>query len=360
MARSARKITVSRLEREQLNMLAHGMKTEKRLVDRSRIILACAEGKSVKDVASDLGCSTVTVIKWKDRFLERRMDGLLDEQRGGRPLLFAEKAVLKRIAELTAKPAPDGYASWTGDQLAKEIGCSADTVWRLMRKNNICLDRHRSWCVSTDPSFAEKATDIVGLYLNPPENALVLSVDEKPGIQALTRKVGYVETGDHRMVRGIHSTYRRNGTVNLFAALDIATGAITGKPTRSKRREDFLFFMDSVVADNTQQGNTTQEIDVILDNYCTHKRCDGWLEKHPNVHFHYTPTSASWLNMVELWFTIMSRRVLKDASFTSTEQLTDKIQEYIEAYDRNPHPFKWRKRIVHGAEISNSIANLIS
>jgi transposase len=360
MARPAKTVVCTDEEIEHLQHIANGMKTEKRLVDRARIILACADGMEVQEVAKTCGCSAVTVIKWKNRFLEKRIDGLFDEERSGRPEVYSDSDILSRISSLTATPAPDGYSAWTGDQLAERIGCSADTVWRLMREKGICLDRQRSWCVSTDPSFESKAADIVGLYLNPPENALVISVDEKPGMQALSRKTGFVVTSSKKIVTGINSTYRRNGTVNLFAALDIATGAIKGKSTKCKKREDFLSFMDDVIKDNTEKGDETQEIDVILDNYCTHKRCEEWLKAHPNVHFHYTPTSASWLNMVEIWFNIMSRSVLKNASFDSTEDLSAKIKEYIDAYNENPHPFKWRKRIVRGSEIANSLANLIN
>lgn len=358
MARPAKEISCTEEEFTQLRRIAGSLKTEKRLVDRARIVIACLEKKKIRDVAAECGCSTVTVNKWRNRFIVSRIEGLFDKGRSGRPDVFDDKDILRRISDLTQTPAPDGCAAWTGGQLARRIGCSADTVWRIMRENNICLDRQRSWCVSTDPCFEQKATDIVGLYLNPPENALIFSVDEKPSIQALSRKTGFVETSDSKVVRGIKSTYKRNGTVNLFAALDIATGAIKGKTTKAKKREDFLSFLNELIADNPPAGDGIQEIHVILDNYCTHKRCGEWLAAHPHVHFHYTPTSASWLNMVEIWFNIMSRRVLNGASFDSTETLSSKIAEYIKAYDSNPHPFKWRKRIVRGAEIQNSIANL--
>ncbi|MEK7079123.1 MAG: IS630 family transposase, partial [Patescibacteria group bacterium] len=249
---------------------------------------------------------------------------------------------------------PKGQAVWDGLSIAKHLGCSGDAVWRVLRKEGICLQRQRSWCVSTDPEFAVKAADIVGLYLNPPCNALVLSVDEKPSIQALERAVGYVETDNGKIVRGYKSTYRRHGTLNLFAALEIATGIIHTQTTNQKRRIEFLEFMDKLILDLP----FTKDIHVILDNYCIHKKNDEWLSRHPNVKFHFTPTSASWLNMVEIWFGIMSRKALKGASFRNLDELKKAIEEFIEAYTPNAKPFVWRKREVKGSQLKNTIVNL--
>jgi transposase len=229
-------------------------------------------------------------------------------------------------------------------------------VWRILRRHNISLERRRSWCVSTDPEFAAKAADIIGLYLNPPENALVISVDEKPSIQALERATGYVQTDSGKIVRGVKSTYKRHGTVNLFAALEVATGTIHGRMTELKRRVEFLEFMDQVVAELPAD----REIHVILDNYCIHKKNDPWLLAHPNVQFHFTPTSASWLNMVEIWFGIFSRKALKGASFADTVALRRAIQEFIDVYNPRAKPFIWRKREVKGTQLRNTIVNLRS
>ena len=214
--------------------------------------------------------------------------------------------------------------------------------------------RHRSWCVSTDPQFAAKAADIIGLYLNPPENALVLSVDEKPSIQALERATGYVQTSSGKIVQGLKSTYKRHGTVNLFAALEVATGMIRGKTTQTKKRVDFQAFMSEIIADQP----TDRHIHVILDNYCTHKRNETWLAAHPNVNFHFTPTSASWLNQVEIWFGIFTRKALSGASFRTVEQLKQAIQDFTAAYNQRAAPFVWRKREVKGAQLRHTIINL--
>jgi transposase len=259
-----------------------------------------------------------------------------------------------RVLALLEESPPAGQASWDGPAVAKRLQSSVHAVWRVLRKEGICLQRQRSWCVSTDKEFVAKATDIVGLYLNPPEKALVICVDEKPSIQALERKTGYVETDSGKIVRAYKSTYKRHGTLNLFAALEVATGQVKTAITQFKRREEFLHFMDQVVTETLGD----QEWHVILDNYCTHKKCDAWLAKHPDVHFHFTPTSASWLNQVEVWFGILSRKALRGLSARSTAELRQAIEGFIAAYTPNAKPFKWRKREVKGSQLRNTIVNL--
>ena len=217
------------------------------------------------------------------------------------------------------------------------------------------MRQHRpAICSQACPWPEQGAADIIGLYLNPPENALVLSVDEKPTIQALERASGYVLTSSGKIVHGLKSTYKRHGTVNLFAALEVATGVIRGKTTQTKKRVDFQAFMTDLVAEQPPD----REIHVILDNLSTHKKNDDWLAAHPNVTFHFTPTSASWLNQVEIWFGIFSRKALAAASFASIAQLVQAIRDFTEAYNRNAAPFVWRKREVKGAQLRNTIVNL--
>ena len=238
--------------------------------------------------------------------------------------------------------------------MAEAHGVSKATINRIWQSHGLQPHRIKPFKLSRDPKFLEKLTDVVGLYLNPPEKALVISVDEKPSIQALERKTGYVETDNGKIVRAYKSTYKRHGTLNLFAALAVATGEVTTAITQLKRREEFLQFMDQVVADSSPE----QELHVILDNYCTHKKCDVWLAKHPQVHFHFTPTSASWLNQVEIWFGILSRKALRGLSAKSTAELRQAIEAFVEAYAKHPKPFKWRKREVRGSQLRNTIVNL--
>ena len=340
-------------DRRTVEEWASSRSLEWRLVVRAKMIQKCLEGQPVSKTAQELGVRPHTVIAWRKRFDEQGIRGLRDRPRSGKPRTYDEGFRTRVLETLELSP-PKGQARWDGAAVAEHLDASADAVWRVLRKEGIFLARQRSWCVSTDPEFTAKAADIVGLYLNPPEKALVVCVDEKPSIQALERATGYVQTQDGTIVRGMKSTYKRHGTLNLFAALNVATGAIRAQITKQKRRIEFLGFMDQVVADEARD----QEIHVILDNYCIHKRCDPWLEAHPNVTFHFTPTSASWLNQVEIWFGILSRKALRGANFQSIEQLREAIEAFIEVYGPKAKPFVWRKREVKGSQLHNTVVNL--
>jgi transposase len=333
--------------------MARSRTEEARLVERAKIILKCLGGERVQKIAKDLHVRPNTVIEWRRRFERHGIKGLKDKPRSGKPVRY-DAMFRDEVLKTLELPPPAGQARWDGPAVAKHLNTSVDAVWRLLRKEGICLSRQRSWCVSTDPEFIPKAADIVGLYLNPPENALVISVDEKPSIQALERATGYVETDNGKIVYGFKSTYKRHGTLNLFAALEVATGAIHTQTTQQKRRVEFLAFMDQVLAELPDD----KEIHVILDNYCIHKKCDEWLADHPNVHFHFTPTSASWLNQVEIWFGIFSRKALKGGSFKDVEHLRQAIEAFVAAYGPTAKPFVWRKREVKGTQLKNTIVNL--
>jgi len=336
-----------------LEQLAGSRTESKQMVERAQIILGCLAGRRVKEVARACRTRPNTVIKWRQRFAQQGLAGLRDAPRpGARPVYGAE--FRNRVLSLLEQPPPAGQACWDGPAVATALNGSVHAVWRVLRHEGICLQRQRSWCVSTDKEFVAKAADIVALYLNPPQNALVISVDEKPSIQALERKTGYVETDSGKIVRGYKSTYKRHGTLNLFAALEVATGQVKTAITQLKRREEFLQFMDRVLAESSPE----QELHVILDNYSTHKKCDAWLAKHPNAHFHFTPTSASWLNQVEIWFGILSRKALRGLSSKSTAELRAAIEAFIASYATHAKPFKWRKREVKGSQLRNTIVNL--
>jgi transposase len=353
MARVAVVLSCPTEVRNELDRLSRSRSGEVRLAERARIILACLQGRRNDEIAREMGVRPNTVGQWRRRFAEHGIAGLRDQPRTGKPAKYGTALRDRILAQLELSP-PAGMASWDGGSLAKALGVSDDAVWRALRKEGIQLQRHRSWCVSTDPEFAAKAADVIGLYLSPPQNALVLSVDEKPSIQALERARGYVQTRSGKIVQGLKSTYKRHGTVNLFAALDVATGVIRGKTTQTKKRADFQSFLEEIVADQPAD----RQIHVILDNLNTHKRNDDWLAAHPNVTFHFTPTSASWLNQVEIWFGIFQRKTLNNASFQSTTQLIEAIHAFTAAYNQNAAPFVWRKREVRGAQLRNTIVNL--
>lgn len=338
----------------ELKRRAASHKAASRDVLRAEIILRVLGGESQVSVAKRLNIRANTVNKWVIRFRQKGIDGLLDKARSGKPVTVGKDLRTKIIKALESPP-PKGHATWDGISIAAHLGIKKSTVYNLLEKEGLQLQRTRSWCVSTDKQFAAKSADVIGLYLNPPERAIVFCVDEKPSMQALSRKTGYVETSSGKIVKGLQSTYRRNGTLNLFAALNVLTGAIKSKITKTKKRPDFQSFMEDLIKDIPQD----QEIHVVLDNYCTHKRNDEWLKAHPNVTFHFTPTSASWLNMVEIWLGILTRKTLRGASFNSTEELKQAISDFCEVYNQNPKPFVWKKREVKGAQLRNTVANLL-
>ena len=252
------------------------------------------------------------------------------------------------------EPPPERYATWSSSLLAEALGdVHKRQVWRVMEKHGIQLQRRRSWCISTDPEFAPKAADIVGLYLDPPENAVVLSVDEKPHIQALERAQGWLKLPNGKAVTGYSHEYKRHGTTTLFAALNVATGQVKAGHYQRRRRVEFLDFMNAVIAEYPDQ-----EIQVILDNLSTHKpKRDHWLSWHKNVHFHYAPTHASWRSQIEIWFSIVSRAALQGASFTWPKQVRHAIDLFIKAHNQKAAPFNWKKSHVKQGKLTKTYYN---
>ena len=321
------------------------------MVERAKIILACLEGKRNDEVSREFGVRPNTVGLWRKRFAAG-LAGLRDQPRPGKKPRYGAELRQRILRQLELAP-PPGSAGWDGGTLAEALGVSDAAVWRVLRKEGVQLRRHRSWCVSTDPQFAAKAADIIGLYLNPPQNALVLSVDEKPSIQALERATGYVQTSSGKIVRGLKSTYKRHGTINLFAALDVATGVIRDKTTATKKRVDFQAFMAEVVADQPSD----REIHVILDNYCTHKKNETGLPRIPMS----LPLHADFGQLAQPDRDLVRHpqpQSLERRKFRSTEQLTQAIQDFIAAYNQSAVPFVWRKREVKGSQLRNTIVNL--
>jgi transposase len=354
MPRHAPELECSAEEKANLVAITRSRTEEARAVERARIILACLEGKEMQQVARELGVSIPTVTKWRKRFALWGVRGLRDQLRPGKPAKY-DATFRKRVLALLEQPPPLGMSHWDGPTVAEKLGSSVYAVWRVLRREGIYLRRLRSWCVSTDKEFAPKAAEVVGLYLNPPLNAVILSVDEKPSIQAIERSSGYVETDSGRVVRALKSTYKRHGTLNLFAALEVGTGQVHTKFTEHKKREDFRGFLEGVLADQPQD----KEIHVILDNYCTHKRNDDWLAKFEGrVQFHFTPTSASWLNQIEIVFSLLQRKTLSGASFKTKDQLREAIEAFIQKHNERAKPFRWRKREVKGSQLRNTIINL--
>ena len=324
-------------ERLQLNSLAASRTLPHALVCRAKVVLWSAAGQSNSEIAERLSWTKATVGKWRQRFVEHRVAGLYDELRPGRPRSIGEEqiaALLKRT--LSRRPA--GATHWSVRQAAHDSGISKSTVHRVFQAFAVQPHRSRSFKLSTDPFFIEKTRDIVGLYLNPPDHALVLCVDEKSQIQALNRTqpvlpmgLGYVE--------GITHDYVRHGTTTLFAALDVATGAVFTECKPRHRHQEFLSFLRSLDA------CVPAELDVhlVVDNYATHKhpKVRTWLAQRPRFHMHYTPTYSSWLNQVERWFGLITQRAIRRGSFRSVKELVQKIDDFVQHYNRKQRPFVW-------------------
>jgi len=353
MGRPATEVIVTPDERAVLERRVNAATTAQRDVVRARIVLMAASGAQTEQIAADLGLRPATVSKWRKRWAASGLGGLNDAPRPGAKEVYGPEAE-RRVLVALDEPPPSGYATWNGTLLARALGYSADYIWRVLRKHRIALQRRRSWCISTDPEFASKAADIVGLYLAPPENAVVLCVDEKPHIQALERTQGYLKLPDGRALTGYSHEYKRNGTTTLFAALEVATGQVLAGHFQRRRRVEFLEFMNQVVANYPDR-----EIHVIMDNLSTHKpKRDGWVSRHRHVHLHYTPTHASWLNQVEVWFSILSRHALRSASFASVKQLRHAIDRFVAAYNDTAAPFEWTKAEVHQKKLRHTYAEL--
>ena len=345
-------ISITAGQLEELQGIIKSGKSEKRMVDRAEIILESAAGRSAASIGRSHHLTTYVVFKWRKRFEALGVKGLADAPRSGQPVKYGVDFERKVLSVLDAPP-PEGYSKWNGNLIARRLGVKPDQVWRVMRKNGVDLARRRSWCVSTDPEFASKAADIVGLYLNPPNNAVVICMDEKPCIQAIDRQQGWLRFPDGKTMLGFSDRYKRNGSSTLFAALEVATGQVIAANKSRKRRREFLDFMNEIVA-----AYPDAELHVVLDNLSTHSKKGGrWLRQHPRVHFHYTPTNASWLNQVELFFSILTRGALAGGSFDSVSRLRSAIDKFIDAYNERAVPFEWKKTCVNPKRLQKTYSN---
>jgi transposase len=331
--------TLSDDERQKLAAWARRPKTSQRLALRSRIILAAAEGHANGDIADELGITPQTVGKWRQRFLDDRLEGLVDEPRPGAPRSISDAQVEEVIAKtLESKPAHATH--WSTRGMAKTVGLSQTAISRIWRAFALQPHRHETFKLSTDPFFVEKVRDIVGLYLHPPDRAILLSIDEKSQIQALDRTQPLLPMTPGQAERGTHD-YERHGTTSLFAALNVATGAVLGKCYRRHRHQEFIRFLDEVDASLTKEPGVT--IHLILDNYGTHKtpKVKRWLARHPEYVVHFTPTSGSWLNQVERFFSEITTKRIRRGAFKNVKSLEAAIEGYLAEHNDDPKPFKW-------------------
>ncbi len=332
-------LTINEAEREALERWQRRPTTAQALAQRARMVLECATGKTNTRVARELRVTKQTVGKWRSRFLAARLDGLLDEPRPGIPRKVRD-AEVDRVVTLTLETKPRDATHWSSRGMAARCGLSQSTVSRIWRAFGLQPHRTETFKLSKDPLFVEKVRDIVGLYLQPPDRALVLCVDEKSQIQALDRTQPLLPMRPGQAERRTHD-YRRHGTTSLFAALDVKTGEVIGRCHRRHRALEFRKFLDAIDG----AVPSTLDIHLILDNYATHKtpRIHRWLAKRPRYHVHFTPTGASWLNLVERWFATLTQKQLRRGVHCSTRQLEEAIMQYLAITNEQPKPFVWTK-----------------
>lgn len=308
-------------------------------VRRARVILLSADGVSGKEIAARVGLSCEQVSRIRRRFLDERVDGLVERPKTGRTDHAVPASTVEKIVQLAMSPPPAGRTRWTTRLLAKEVGLTSGCVSDVLRRNELKPHLVRTYKVSRDPAFVAKVNDVVGLYLNPPQNAVVLSMDEKTSIQALERTQLPLPLRAGRARRHTHD-YKRHGVVDLYAALEVATGKVTHQLSDTHTAVDFLAFMKKV-----ERAYRGRELHVILDNSSTHgtPEVSAWLIAHPLVHFHFTPTSASWLNQVEGFFGILAKQALSTTDFAGKAALREHLVAYLRSWNQNPTPFAWTK-----------------
>ena len=324
-------------DRELLESWTRSSSIRAGLAQRARIVLLAADGVSNTEIAERVGVARQTVISWRERYVSSGVKGLADERRSGRPRTVDRAKIL--AATLTPPPAKLGITHWSSRLLAEHLKVDASTVLRTWRHHRVQPWRAETFKFSTDPELVAKVTDVVGLYLNPPEQAIVLSVDEKSQIQALDRTQKTLPMQPGKAERRTHD-YVRHGTTSLFAALEIATGEVTGICKPRHRHQEFLVFLRHVA-----RAYPDQELHLIMDNYATHKhpKVKAWLAANPRVHVHFTPTSGSWLNLVEVWFGIIERQAIHRGTFPSVRDLMIKIRAFINGWNDRCQPFVWTK-----------------
>jgi len=332
-------LTLSDHERETLERWARRPTTARALAERARLVLGCAGGKSNTLVAREMRLTKQTIGKWRTRFLRDRLDGLLDEPRPGAPRRITDGDV-ERVMRLTLETAPRDATHWSTRAMARRCGLSQTAVSRIWRAFSLRPHRVKTFKLSKDPLFIEKVRDIVGLYLNPPDKALVLCVDEKAQIQALDRTQPLLPMRPGQIERRTHD-YTRHGTTSLFAALNVTTGKVIGEFHQRHRAREFRTFLDTIEA----AVPASLDVHVILDNYGTHKTplIHRWLVRHPRYHVHFTPTGASWINLVERWFATLTEKQLRRGVHRSTRALETAIRQYIDITNGHATPFVWTK-----------------
>jgi transposase len=337
LGRPSKELKVRAEEKEKLTLLARRPKSAQAMAMRARIVLGCSEGVSNSEVAHRLAIRRATVGKWRERFRVHRLDGLLDEPRVGAPRQITDKKI-EEVVTKTLESMPAQGTHWSTRLMAEKSGLSQTAVVRIWRAFGLQPHRVENFKLSKDPQIVEKVRDIVGLYMNPPDRAIVLCVDEKSQVQALNRTQPILPLAPYVPARQTHD-YERHGVTSLFAALDVASGVTISNCYRRHRHQEFLQFLNEI------EGNLPAGPDVhlIMDNYATHKvaKVQAWLARHPRYHVHFTPTSASWLNLVERLFAEVTERCVRRGTHTAVRRLEQAMLDYLDARNKKPKPFVW-------------------
>jgi transposase len=352
--RPTARIVLSDVERETLERWARRPTTGQALALRCRIVLAAADGALNKDIARELRCNAVTVGKWRSRFAARRLDGLMDEPRPGQPRKITDEVVERVIVTTLEEAPPDGSTQWSTRSMAQHVGLNQTAITRIWRAFGLRPHRVEDFKVSTDPQFIDKVRDVVGLYLNPPDAAVVLSVDEKTQVQALDRTAPILPMLPGVPQRRSHD-YVRNGTSDLYAALDVASGQVITQMTDQHRAVEFRNFLNLI----NRSVPDDLAVHVICDNASTHKAPEivRWLQRHRRFTIHYTPTYSSWLNQVERWFSELTTKKLRRSTHHTVAELRHDINTWVEHWNANPRPFIWRKT---ADEILDNLASYLT
>jgi transposase len=338
VARTAAAIELTDEEERELRTVLRTPSAPQHQAIRARIVLRAAQGATNLQIAGELGVSQPTVGLWRRNFHERGLEGLIDARRPGRPREIDDDGVQRVLAKTLESP-PDGTTQWSVRRLAAATGVSASTVHRIWRDHKLKPHQVRSFKFSKDPRLVEKVVDVVGLYLDPPKGALVLCVDEKTQIQALDRTQPTLPIRPGKAARMTHD-YKRNGTTSLYAALEVASGEVTGSCYPRHSHQEFLAFLNTLI-----RAYPRRPLHVVLDNSSTHStpEVERWLERHKRVHFHFTPTSASWMNMVEIWFSILTKQQVRRGVYHDVPELIAAIEQFIAGYNQRAQPFVWTK-----------------
>ena len=337
MARRAPHIELTLNEHQSLERITRSSSAEQREVMRARIVLLAAEGKRNEQIQQQLGVSKPVVVKWRGRFAAKRLGGLVDEPGRGRKRIYDAETRHRIAATACSEPPASVGTHWSVRTLSKHLGVGVSVVHRVLSAESIKPHRFRYWKSSSDPEFEPKMLAVIGLYLNPPENAVVLSVDEKTSIQALDRTQPRLPMKPHQVERLSHE-YKRNGTASLLAALEVHSGQVKGQSIRRNNSETFIRFLRRLL-----QAYPDKDLYVVLDNGSSHrsKKTLAWVAKKKRLHLKFTPTHASWLNQLEIWFGILTRKLVRRGIFQSREELVKKLMDFIEAYNKEARPFQW-------------------